>query len=52
MEIEEEIGKGIQKIEKSIYNRTGSGNTRSGQGDTSRSRCVRLCNRGSAVNKV
>ena len=48
----EETGRGIQKIKKSIYNKTGLGNTRPGQGDVSRSRCIGLCNRWSAVNKV
>jgi len=47
-----ETGRGVQKIEKSIYNRTSLGSTRPGQEDMSRSRCVGLCNRESAVDKV
>ena len=52
MEIEKGTRKDIQKTKKDIHNRTGLGNTRPGQRNKSRSRCIRLYNRRSVVNKV
>jgi len=50
------MGKGtrgsIQEVERGIYNRASLGNTRPGQRNESKSKYVRLCNRGSVVDKV
>ena len=46
------IRKDIQKAKRGIHNRAGLGNTRPRQRNMSRSRCVRLYNRRSVVDKV
>jgi len=43
---------GIWKAERGIHNGASLGNTRPGQRNISRSRYIKLCNRGSVVDKV
>jgi len=44
--------RGIWKVKRGIYNKAGLGNTRPKQRNESRSRCIRLYNKGSVVDKV
>ena len=46
------IRKDIQKAKRGIHNRASLGNTRPRQRNASRSRCIRLCNKRSVVDKV
>jgi len=48
----EGTGESIQKTKKGIYNRTSVGGTRPGQEDVSRSRCIRLYDKRSAIDKI
>ena len=43
---------GIQKAERGIHDRASLGNTRLRQRNVSGSRCIKLCNRRSVVDKV
>ena len=52
MELGRGTGSSVQGVKKGIYNETSASSTWLGQGDKSKSKSIRVCNRRSIVDKV